>query len=86
MLTEIEKRQIRYMVSCNPTIENMERIGSLTDTEVLAELEVFKSNELFNIEQQINETNQTLDYVNTRMEVLENKKQILESEELDETV
>jgi hypothetical protein len=49
MLTEIQKKQIRLMVSKNPTVENMERVALLSDVDVLAELELFKISEAENI-------------------------------------
>ena len=49
MLTEIQKKQIRLMVSKNPTVENMERVALLSDIDVLAELEEFKVKEVENI-------------------------------------
>lgn len=51
-LTDTQKSQIRYMVSCNPTVENMSRIGALTDGEVLSELETFKVERLPLLEQE----------------------------------
>jgi hypothetical protein len=45
MLTEQQKQQIRLMV-INTTAENMERVSKLTDTEVLEELEIFKTSRL----------------------------------------
>lgn len=34
-LTAKQKRQIRHMIIDNPTIENMERIAALSDSEVI---------------------------------------------------
>ena len=45
-LTQAQLNQIRYYVSCNPTILNMERVGRLSDEEILSELESFKETKL----------------------------------------
>ncbi len=45
-LTDVQKSKIRYMTSCNPTIENMSRIASLSDEEVLIEVDNFVTTRL----------------------------------------
>lgn len=76
-LTDTQKAQIRFMVSQNPTIDNMERIAGLTDKAVLEEVETFKSTicprleqEKAMLEQQAANTQIILANTNTLIELM----------------
>lgn len=78
-LTDTQKEQIRFMVSFNPTPENMARIGSLTDEEVLAEITAFKAERLPLLKQEKDYTLQELDGATTRLNLIKSKIELLES-------
>ena len=80
-LTDIQKSKIRYMTSCNPTIENMARVAELSDEEVLIEVNNFVATRLpllqqekNSIEQLLNENINNLEQINLLLNLLEQKE------------
>lgn len=78
-LTEIQKRQIRYMVSCNPTTDNMERIAALSDIDVLAELEGFKIHTIPLLQQQLTDINEEYSNNISHLNSIDNLIQLLQN-------
>jgi hypothetical protein len=78
-LTDIQKQQIRLMVSCNPTVANMERIAGLNDEAVLAELETFKTNKLVQLAQEKTVVENEVTNCTSRLSAINDKITLLES-------
>lgn len=77
-LSDKQKKQIRYMVSCNPTIENMERISLMNDSDVLFELEIFINSKLESLREEKTQTEHQLNNSTFLLENISNNISLLE--------
>lgn len=76
-LTNKQKEQIRYMVSCNPSIENMGRTALLSDEDVVAELAEFISVKIPQLQEDLQYSQDNIGYAESRIVDISSKINLL---------